>query len=335
MQQLQSAKQCVADFYAALDAAAPEAVGHVMDAHYAPDARWRGMHPFNEPGSPQAVADIFWTPLKTAFGPMQRRQTIFFAGTNHIDQGQSVWVVSMGHLLGLFDAFWLGFFPTRKAVFLRYAEFHRVQDGKIVETALFLDVLDILAQIGLRPLPPQTGVQIITPGPLTQDGLLFGPQPEAEGIKTMGVMNAMLDDLIGGGVKSPADELARSWHEDMVWFGPAGIGTTYTRDRYRDQHALPFEEGLEFVSHHGHVVRVAEGHYSGFFGYPSLSVKKKGGYMGLPASDTVSHMRVVDIYRRQGDRLAENWIFIDIPYFLHMLGLDVLKRAADLQRTPG
>ena len=26
-------------------------------------------------------------------------------------------------------------------------------------------------------------------------------------------------------------------------------------------------------------------------------------------------MRVVDIYRREGDKLAENWIFIDIPHF--------------------
>ena len=37
-------------------------------------------------------------------------------------------------------------------------------------------------------------------------------------------------------------------------------------------------------------------------------------------------MRVVDIYRREGDKLAENWIFIDVPYFLKQQGLDVLER---------
>lgn len=335
MQQVQTAKDSVRSFYQALDNAAPEQIAEVLEKHCVPNARWRGMHPFNEPGSLQAVADVYWTPLKRAFSPIQRRETIFFAGNNHIDEESSIWVVSMGHLLGLFDNPWLGFLPTRKAVFLRYAEFHRVVGEQIVETAHFLDVLDVLAQIGLRPLPTQTGAQILTPGPRTQDGLLYEPQPDSEGVETMRVMNAMLDDLIGGGVKSPSDELARSWHSDMLWFGPTGIGTTYTRDRYREQHAGPFEDGLEFLRHHGHVVRVAEGHYSGFFGYPSMSLKMKGGFMGLPASDKEAHMRIVDIYRREGDKLAENWIFIDQPYFLKMLGLDVLERAAALQRAPG
>lgn len=335
MQQVQKAKQVVRAFYQALDSATPDQVGKVLESYCAPDARWRGMYPFNEPGSLQGVAETFWMPLKRAFSPIQRREAIFFSGANHIDQGASVWVVSMGHLLGLFDASWLGFWPTRKAVFLRYAEFHRVDGDKIVETASFLDVLDVLAQMGVRPLPTQTGVQIVTPGPRTQDGLLIEPQPESEGVETMRVMNAMLDDLIGGGAKSPPDELARSWNEDMLWFGPTGIGTTYTRERYREQHAGPFEDGLEFHCHHGHIVRVAEGHYSGFFGYPSMSLKMKGGFMGLPASDAEADMRIVDIYRREGDKLAENWIFIDMPYFLDMLGLDILKRAADLQRAPG
>ena len=52
--------------------------------------------------------------------------------------------------------------------------------------------------------------------------------------------------------------------------------------------------------------------------------------MGLPAS-TPADMRVVDLYRRDGDKLAENWIFIDILHFLNMQGLDVLARMASMQ----
>jgi hypothetical protein len=37
-------------------------------------------------------------------------------------------------------------------------------------------------------------------------------------------------------------------------------------------------------------------------------------------------MRVVDIYRRQGDRLAENWVYIDLLHFLNLQGMDVLGR---------
>lgn len=35
-------------------------------------------------------------------------------------------------------------------------------------------------------------------------------------------------------------------------------------------------------------------------------------------------MRVVDIHRREDDYLAENWVYIDILYYLYQQGLDVL-----------
>ncbi len=62
----------------------------------------------------------------------------------------------MGHLMGLFDAPWLGIRPTRKMVFLRYAEFHRVEDGLIAETAMFFDIPHLMIQEGrtrFRPRP--------------------------------------------------------------------------------------------------------------------------------------------------------------------------------------
>jgi hypothetical protein len=37
-------------------------------------------------------------------------------------------------------------------------------------------------------------------------------------------------------------------------------------------------------------------------------------------------MRVVDIYRRNNDKLVENWVLIDLPYWLMQQGLDILER---------
>jgi len=56
-----------------------------------------------------------------------------------------------------------------------------------------------------------------------------------------------------------------------------------------------------------------------------------GGFLGLPEAATSSEMRVVDVYRRDGDKLAENWVIIDIPYYLKQQGLDVLKRLEELR----
>jgi hypothetical protein len=37
-------------------------------------------------------------------------------------------------------------------------------------------------------------------------------------------------------------------------------------------------------------------------------------------------MRVMDFWRRQGDKLAENWVFIDVLDLLAQMGFDVLER---------
>ena len=54
--------------------------------------------------------------------------------------------------------------------------------------------------------------------------------------------------------------------------------------------------------------------------------------MGLPAFDRRLHMRVVDIYRRDGDKLAENWIFIDMLYWMMQQDVDLLERTRQIVR---
>lgn len=103
----------------------------------------------------EAVADALWTPLYRAWSPIQRRQDVFIAGTSEIDGAR--WVMSMGHLLGVFRSDWLGIRKTHKAVTLRYAEFNSVDGGRVVRSAFFCDIIGVMQQAGVHPLPPQTG----------------------------------------------------------------------------------------------------------------------------------------------------------------------------------
>jgi ketosteroid isomerase-like protein len=324
MADYQQSKSLVLRFYDELDQADGDAIDEVLRRNVTDDYFFRGMHPFYEQYGSQAVAEVFWKPLRRAFRPIQRRQDIFMAGTSEIDGTE--WVCSMGHLMGLLDEDWLGIPATRKMTFLPYADFNRITDGKISETGSFCDIISVMRQAGVIPLPPQTGAALLTPGPRTHDGLLFAEQDPAETSQTLELINEMLQDLTGAGLHSHKDELARTWHQDMIWFGPAGIGATYTIDRYEEQHQGPFEDGLDNIEFHGHVCRFAEGNFAGWFGWSNLTMTPSGGFMGLPASDSTVEMRVVDIYRRDGNKLAENWIFIDLLYFLKQQGLDVLER---------
>ena len=332
-------KRLVLRHYEALLRATPDTTESVLGECVADDWLWRGMHPFPEQRGARAVAKSFWSPFLTSMSRVQRRQDIFFAGHNQIDGFSSVWVVSMGHLMGLFDGPFLGIGPTGKIAMLRYAEFNRVEGGKIRETAFFFDLIHLMHQAGLRPLPPQTGVHLVQPGPATHDGLLLKDRPKGEGEETLGLINRMIGDISANSRTpdipvprdaSPRSELQRCWHDDMIWWGPDGVGATYTIDRYIEQHQQPFRRTLADRKFNGHIARMAEGNYGGFFGWPNLTLTSTGGFMGLPGSGARADMRVVDIYRRDGEKLAENWVFIDIPHFLNMQGLDILARPASL-----
>ena len=328
----QQQKALILDYFADMEAATAASVESVLRKYVSDDYQFFGVHPFNELCGATDVAAAVWAPLYRAWTPIQRRQDVFMAGTSEVSGDQ--WVMSMGHFLGLLDGDWLGIRATRKMTMLRYAEFNSVREGKIVKTGFFCDILGVMHQLGIQPLPPQTGASFVYPGPRTHDGLQFEQQPESEGVRTMSVLTRMIEDLNElnrtGNDRCPPEALARSWHEDMIWYGPAGIGASYTIERYQQQHQYPFRGGLRDKVFHGHVCRFAEGAYACFFGWPNLSNTPTGGFLGLPGGQVRSDMRVVDVYRRQGDKLAENWVLIDIPYWLKQQGLDVLERTRSI-----
>tara|TARA_B100000287_G_scaffold405376_1_gene428906 strand:+ start:1280 stop:2284 length:1005 start_codon:yes stop_codon:yes gene_type:complete len=323
----QNEKALVLDLYKALEKSNFSKRSDEICKFFDHNLIWRGFHPFNLIRGAKEVWDQFWLPLFESLTHVQRRMDIFLAGYNEIQGYEGVWVASMGHLMGLFDHSWLGIPPTQKLIMLRYCEFNKVSGGKITETAMFFDIPHFMAQAGLKPFKSQTAAQLVQPGPITHDGLMFDRQDEEEGLKTKMAIEFMIKDLKtwkNFDLASLELELRRSWNEDMIWWGPTGIGSTYTIERYAKQHSEPFRTGFKERTFNGHVCRVAEGQFGGFFGWPNLSLTPSG-FMDMPESDISGDMRVIDMYRRQGTKLSENWIFIDLLHFWKMQGIDVLS----------
>ncbi len=332
MSNFQQDKALVQSYYNELESANAETIGTVLKKYIHEEYQWYGVYPFNEQKGVDGVVEAFWKPLLLGWSHVQRREDIFFAGTSEIDNTR--WVVSMGHFMGLRDGSWLGIPATRKMGFLRYAEFNCIREGKITRSGFFCDIISVMHQAGIQPLPPQTGASFIYPGPKTHDGILLEMQEHRESVKTLELVERMVNDLsalnISGNDRCPPEVLAKTWHDNMIWYGPAGIGATYTIPRYQEQHQYPFRMGLKNKVFNGHICRLAEGDYAGFFGWPNLTNTPVGGFLGLPGNECRADMRVVDIYRREGEKLAENWVLIDLPYWLKQQGLDILDRNSDL-----
>ncbi len=325
MSDFQVEKKVILSFYSALQTAPLDKVEEVCSQFISKNYLWQSYHPFSDQYCSKDLAKQFWIPLKKSIKSLQRRQDIFIAGQNEIDNFQSTWVVSMGHLMGLFDESWLGIQPTNKMVLLRYAEFNKVEKNKIIQTAMYFDIPHFMTQANLNPFPNATGMNLVQPGPMTHDGLYFTKQKQKTGKKTLSAINYMINSLGNWDNKlSLEKELQLSWHDDMIWWGPTGIGSTFTIERYATQHSGPFRQAFSNRKFNGHVCRLTEGNFGGFFGRPNLTLTLTGEFMGIPPTGYEATMNIVDLYRREGSKLSENWVFIDLLGFWLQHGIDVL-----------
>lgn len=308
---------------------AEETVGEVAAA-FAPDVAFHASHPFNALLGAQSVAADFWGPIKRSFAHLRRSDDLFtggsFAGAD--------WISATGHLYGVFREDFLGIPATGGWAALRFGEFHKVEGGRITRTHLILDLPDLMRQAGVAPWRPGLGVETLTPGPASRDGVVLSASDAAESEKSLLLVEAMIfDGLVADydGAHSSADAMRRYWTEDMMWYGPALIGATMGIDGFYRFHETPWEQamlprGPKPEKATKHVTRFGDGPFCSFTGWPSIYATHGGDFLGLPATGKPVEIRVMDFYHRRGEKLDENWIFIDMPHLFLQLGVDLFER---------
>lgn len=291
---------------------------------YHPQVNWHGPHPINGCPGRDALLQKFWMPLLQAFPDLERREDICIAGL----WKDATWIASTGHYVGLFTSDWLGIPASGRFASLRFGEFARWLDGQIVESCTIIDILDLLRQLGLWPLAPALGASDRIPGPATCDGVITTPQHPAESERSLKLVEAM----IGGLMKYDQESLDSMqqwlyWDQDFTWYGPAAIGTCRGQEDYRRVHQGPFLRAFPDRVGGNHKCRIGEGVYAASTGWPSVNATHLGGdFLGLAPTGKRITMRVMDFWRREGDLLIENWVFIDLLDLLLQMGVDVMAR---------
>jgi predicted ester cyclase len=318
------------EFAERIHATTADGIGGLLAEYYHEDATWQGPAPIDRLDGRDAVAAEFWEPLLAAFPDLERNDYALFDGTFAGD----TWVCATGNLVGTFEEEWLGIPATGHATWLRYGEFHRLVDGRIAETRLFVDLLDLLRQAGFEFFPA-LAPEVVIPGPSTRDGVVLDERDADASAETL----QLVEDMIFEGLESFEEVgldgmgMEEYWHEEFMWYGPAGIGTTRGIDGFQEFHQGPFLEAFPDRLSGGDDVRFAKGRYCGWHGWPSLEATHTGdGWLGLPATGESVTMRVMDVWRREGDLLAENWVFIDMIDLLDQLGVDVFGRVRQDQQ---
>ena len=303
-------------------------------AGLAADHRLHGFAPVDTVDGRDGYAAALLAPLKAAFPHGEERCDLRLVG--RYKDGD--WVASSGHIAGQFEQPLFGIPATGRTAMVRFGRFERHEQGKIAETILILDLPALMMQAGCWPCGPAMGPSFPAPGPATHDGIV---RPgDSGGEASLALVNAMIGGLheFDGSLNSMG--MRGYWTEDFWWFGPAPIGNFRGHADYERGHQLPFLTAFPDRVGGNHRARIGEGMYVASTGWPSITATHTGGgWLGLAPTGRAITMRVMDFWRRAQDaegrdRLAENWIMIDIPDLLGQMGIDVFARMRVLlQRT--
>jgi hypothetical protein len=213
---------------------------------------------------------------------------------------------------------------------MRFHEFYRMVDGKVVEVQSLWDIPELLLQAGVWPLSPSLGLEWHVPGPATQDGLVPAPHDPDKSAASANLVENMLAALkrhADGG--AAAMELDRYWHPKMNWYGPSGIGTSRQIVGFRRAHQIPFLNAMPNRDRYHGVPSYlfGDGDYAGFTAWPGMCMNLDGdGWLGIAASGQELTMRSLDFWRCENGLIRENWVLVDLLHIYNQLGVDVFAR---------
>jgi predicted ester cyclase len=297
------------------------------DRLFSPHGRGAIAHPINDVTSGKDFADRFCLPLRRAFTQTRRRDELFISGLNRRDTG-GFWVASFCHYVGNFNAPLYGIKPHGHLAFLRSGEFYRIEEGKIVDFRIICDFIDLMRQTGYSPFAASLGAEMTFPGPATHDGV--NPADRVKGVQSLDLVEAMLADLRAFDPETfQSDGQTGSdgyWADTMMWYGPAGIGSNYLWDGFQKDHRIPFLTAFPDRVGGNHYCRIGDGDYAAVSGWPSMTMTHAGDYLGIKATGKPLTLRVMDFYRCENGKIAENWVFLDYGDLLEQMGVRLFDK---------
>ncbi|WP_282078585.1 ester cyclase [Epibacterium ulvae] len=336
MDQHSQHKTLIAPLQAAMYDFAESPVRAALERIFTGDAIAHLCHPFGDLTGPKALYETAYKPLFAALPDLERRDYIVMSGPD--EQGND-WVGCCGYYTGVFTAPWLNIPPTGHQVAMRFHEFFRFEDNRIVEMQAIWDIPEMMMQAKAWPLAPSLGREWLAPAPAPQNGLITGPRDVEQSTTSCGLIIDMLNHLIRHPAQGGPEvmELDKFWHPRMNWYGPAGIGTARGISGFRNWHQIPFLNAMpdrgQFPDESTHHF-FGDGPYAAVTGWPNMvQTLSQTGWLGLPPTNQKISLRSLDFWRVEGGRIRENWVLVDLLHVYDQLGIDVFTRLNEFNKA--
>ena len=306
-----------------------------LNKYFAKNVKVNCFHPINEFSGIEKFKDYYWTPLFESFPDLERREQVMLGGTFK-DKAQ---VASISMLSGVFKKDWLGIKANNKMVNLRCCEIHEIKDNKIVECHILIDTIDLIFQTGILPINKSRGAEGNWLNPINTDGVnYFEKDLNVSKFNLEQALTMQRSLNIKPEIDCKSDEDLKSklinhpqkefWHENMIWYGPSGIGTARSLKGFIDYHQLPFRKTFKERNYWklGHYSELGDGKFSLTAGWHSIQATYgSDDWLGYPPNNKNVTMRVMDFYHHDEGKIRENWVPIDIAHILNQIGVDIFE----------
>jgi len=269
--------------------------------------------------------------FRHAFGKTELFTQMMFFGDN-----ETVTTTSYGTLFWDGDLF--GVQAPKKWIDLRVCDFYRVREdsagiygGLITYNFMMIDWADVLHRAGISLLPPSELDEGLVLPPSANDGVpapysILARSRTSQPARAM-VNGALKDQWVGNAQEN------QWWHDDMLFYGPRGIGFAKGYEAFKQHILTPFHAAFtqrtldlsiltcegNYCAAQGHIIGLHSARWLGvaprFVDGKALEVKLRFGM----------HFRVVD------GKAKEGWAIFDVPGFFQQVGLDFFKSAAARQ----
>jgi predicted ester cyclase len=182
-----------------------------------------------------------------------------------------------------------------------------------------------MRQAGRMPFPFSYGLETLFPGPATHNGVL---PAGGNGSASLDIVEGMLGALHAFDPKTfgSANQTGQGgyWHDDMMWYGPAGIGSNFRWEGFVKDHRLSFLRAFPDRKGGNHYCRIGDGDYAAVSGWPSMTMTFQGDYLGIKADGRPLTLRVMDFYRCTQGQIIENWVMLDYMDLMAQMGVDLI-----------
>lgn len=325
-------KAAVWEFWQSLGAGEDEQLVALAGAAMDPQLVWHGPAPIDDVAGSGGFIDVFWRPLKRSFPDLRRETHLFFGGrsSGRIDGKNDgrLWVTGTGNFTATFANDYLGIPASGQPVTIRWGEFCRMDEGRIVEIYFLLDLIDLMRQAGYQVLPAGRGEDGLYPPPAANDGILLEPQDESESAYSLEHIRRFIFDGLNAFDQSDLKSMGMAdyFHPNVKWYGPGGIGACLSFEEFETLHQKPWLHAFPDRSVQDLDALIAEGPYSGGPGWAGVKATHRGEYLGCRATGNRIDVNGLDWWKRDGETYIENWVFVDMIHLFRQFGVDLLAR---------